>query len=74
MGHFIFLVIHIICIVFFIAGLLLTLPLHLIYGAASRSRGPQATPATHVRCPECRELIFKEASVCRYCGCKLVPQ
>ncbi len=32
------------------------------------------TPDTHVKCPECRELVFKDATKCRFCGCKLVPQ
>lgn len=34
----------------------------------------EPTPATHVRCPDCRELIAKESRVCKYCGCKLIPQ
>jgi TM2 domain-containing membrane protein YozV len=29
---------------------------------------------THVRCPDCRELVFHDANVCKHCGCKLVPQ
>jgi hypothetical protein len=29
---------------------------------------------THVKCPDCKELVFKEASVCKHCGCKLIPQ
>ncbi|PUA17261.1 hypothetical protein C7W93_15120 [Glaciimonas sp. PCH181] len=32
------------------------------------------TPETHIKCPDCRELIFKDAQICRYCRCKLVPQ
>lgn len=34
----------------------------------------QPTPETHVRCPDCRELVLKDASKCKHCGCKLVPQ
>lgn len=33
-----------------------------------------ATPDTHVRCPDCRELVIKDARKCRFCGCVLVPQ
>ena len=29
---------------------------------------------THVRCPDCRELVLKEASKCKHCGTRLVPQ
>lgn len=29
---------------------------------------------THVRCPDCRELVFKDASKCKHCGTRLVPQ
>lgn len=32
------------------------------------------TPETHVKCPDCRELVLNEARVCKHCGCKLVPQ
>jgi hypothetical protein len=31
-------------------------------------------PNTHVKCPDCKELVLKEASVCKHCGCKLKPQ
>jgi hypothetical protein len=31
------------------------------------------TPRTHVKCPDCAELVLKEAKVCKHCGCKLVP-
>lgn len=32
------------------------------------------TPDTHVKCPDCAELVMREARVCKHCGCKLVPQ
>ncbi len=32
------------------------------------------TPQTHVKCPDCKEFVLKEASVCKHCGCRLVPQ
>ena len=40
---------------------------------ATYGSGPE-TPDTHVKCPDCAELVRMEARVCRYCGCKLVPQ
>ncbi len=33
-----------------------------------------ATPATHVRCPDCRELVRKDARKCKHCETALVPQ
>ena len=32
------------------------------------------SPDTHVLCPDCREPVRMEASKCKHCGCKLVPQ
>jgi hypothetical protein len=32
------------------------------------------TPETHVRCPDCAELIRRKARFCSHCGCKLTPQ
>ncbi len=31
-------------------------------------------PNTHVKCPDCRELVLRDASKCKHCGCKLIPQ
>ena len=31
-------------------------------------------PWTHVRCPDCRELVLKDARKCKHCGCALIPQ
>lgn len=32
------------------------------------------TPETHVRCPDCRELVRTDARVCKHCRGALVPQ
>lgn len=29
---------------------------------------------TQVKCPDCRELVLKDARICKHCGCALVPQ
>ena len=34
----------------------------------------EPTPETHVRCPDCKELVRRDASRCKHCGCKLIPQ
>ena len=49
-----------------------------IIGAASGKKAvidpDKPTPQTHVKCPECAELVRKEAMKCKHCGCVLVPQ
>jgi hypothetical protein len=32
------------------------------------------SPETHIRCPECRELVIRDARKCKHCGCALIPQ
>lgn len=48
-------------------------PLALIAVLVMQNRKGLPTPATHVKCPDCRELVLKDAKVCKHCGCKLVP-
>ena len=31
-------------------------------------------PYTHVKCPDCRELVLRDARKCKHCGCGLIPQ
>lgn len=31
-------------------------------------------PDTHVKCPDCRELVLRDARKCKHCGCVLIPQ
>ena len=31
-------------------------------------------PETHVKCPDCREFVLKDARKCKHCGCALIPQ
>ncbi len=61
-------------------GLVLAFGL-LIVGILLRiaSRAPKADPdapdpRTHVRCPDCRELVRHDATKCRHCGAALQPQ
>lgn len=44
--------------------------------SAGSARDDPAAPAasTHVKCPDCAELVRREAKVCKHCGCRLVPQ
>lgn len=57
-------------------GLILLLVLPKV-GAAALLRdvsGEAITPETHVRCPDCRELVRADAKKCKHCGSALVPQ
>lgn len=56
----------------FIAGCLLG-PFALVVAALpSLVRDPNApTEKTHVKCPDCGELVRIEARVCKHCGCNL---
>lgn len=77
MGHLVFVALHVVAALFAIPLLLVTIAAHLIYAAVrgNGSRGPERPRRdTHVRCPDCRELIRKEAQVCKHCGCRLIPQ
>ena len=76
MGHLLFLLPHVIALLFGAVLLFITIPAHLIYAAVRSRSGREERPNrwTHVRCPDCKELVRKEANVCKHCGCKLVPQ
>ena len=32
------------------------------------------SPETHIRCPDCKELVRKDARVCKHCKASLIPQ
>jgi|JI10StandDraft_1071094.scaffolds.fasta_scaffold1798142_1 hypothetical protein len=76
MGHFLFLVLHLIALVAGAVLLFVTIPSHLIYIAIKGRKQDSSAPSpeTHVKCPDCRELVLKDARTCKHCGCKLVPQ
>jgi hypothetical protein len=39
-----------------------------------KSTDPLApSPDTHVRCPDCREFVYKDARKCKHCGTPLIP-
>lgn len=44
----------------------------LALGRAATNEGP--TPETHVKCPDCRELVLRDARKCKHCGAALIPQ
>lgn len=36
--------------------------------------GDLPNPSTHVRCPDCREFVHRDARKCKHCGTALTPQ
>lgn len=73
MGNLLFIVLHTLAALFGAVLLFVTIPAHLIYLAVRSRSGPKPSPATHVKCPECRELVLHDAKVCKHCGCRLIP-
>lgn len=55
-------------------AVLLLLVLDNLSATATAKAGDAPTPQTHVRCPECRELVRADARKCKHCGTALVPQ
>jgi len=54
--------------------LLMVLPKVGAAGLQKDETGAAITPETHVRCPDCRELVRNDARKCKHCGTALVPQ
>lgn len=50
---------------------LLTFILVLCLPRVATERAPHQ--ATHIKCPDCAELVLKEARVCKHCGRRLEP-
>lgn len=81
MGHFILVILHLVCLIWLWPGLLLTIPLHLIYAVMSSRREAAARQqeaaerelSQMVRCSECRELVRWDAVKCKHCGAQLTP-
>jgi hypothetical protein len=69
MGHVIFIILHFIALLFFAWALLLTIPLHLIYGASSNADSKQRSTAR--KCPFCAEPIMDAAIKCKHCDSDL---
>jgi len=85
MGNFFFIVLHVCSLLFGLVGLVVTIPLHLIY-LAIRDKPKPATVkypgpgdlkegmVRQVNCPECKELIRSDARKCKHCGSSVTPE
>jgi hypothetical protein len=45
----------------------------LIWSMTNNTGESDPTPHTHMKCPDCAELIKREALVCKHCGRKITP-
>ena len=65
-------------VLWFFVGVVLTPLLAFVFCAVFDNKAnPMPKPPssdTHVKCPDCAELVLAQARVCKHCGCKLVPQ
>jgi hypothetical protein len=59
---------------YFVLSVLLTPVVGLVALAIAGKASSKPTPKTHVKCPDCRELVLKDARKCKHCGCALIPQ
>ena len=58
-----------------LAGIFLALAQDVGEAAAPKDElGNPITPETHVHCPDCRDLVRKDARKCKHCGTALIPQ
>ena len=46
----------------------------LVWAFTGDVAAPGINPRTHVKCPDCRELVLADAKKCKHCGTALVPQ
>lgn len=70
MGHLLFVILHLVAILFALVGLFVTIPLHIIYAVVRRGSRQQDT-RTRVACPMCKELVLEGARLCKHCGATL---
>lgn len=77
MATILFLGLHFLALIFGVMWLAVTIPLHLFYNlmkrGQDRERAALPRPGTHVRCPDCAELVLRQARICKHCGCRLRP-
>ncbi len=59
---------------FVFAALLSPLLGFIFCAIADDLKHPEPNLQTHIKCPDCRELVLRDARKCKHCGSMLVPQ
>lgn len=62
---------------FFVLSILVSPIIGFIFAIAVdnlKDKRARPSPDTHVKCPDCRELVLKDAKRCKHCGVSLIPQ
>ena len=70
-GHVIFLFLHLMALLFGVFGLFITIPLHLIFLAMSKSNKYgffEQRYNNFIDCPDCGQSIREDAPKCPYCN------
>lgn len=57
----------------FIFSIFLSPLLGIIFVLVMQNLQDSPNPNTHVRCPDCRELVRNDARKCKHCGVSLLP-
>lgn len=57
----------------FIFSIFLSPLLGVIFVLVMQNLKDSPNPNTHVRCPDCRELVRNDARKCKHCGASLMP-
>ena len=73
-SHFMWLVFSLILSPLVTLILVLVLPSHADAAMLRDASGQTITTETHVRCPDCRELVRADARKCKHCAITLIPQ
>lgn len=61
-------------VLWFVLGMVFSLLALLAVLVMGNVGGETVSRRTHVRCPDCREAVRKDARKCKHCGCDLIPQ
>ena len=67
-----FWILHIVAVLFGLWGLIITIPLHLIYLSVKKPSGLTAL-IEYTSCPKCGEQVKRVAVLCKHCGSDIKP-